>query len=338
MRSKPSLSLLVSTLKSKPHKAYLARIKERVLLNPGSEKETYHIVLDLSGSGIEYSVGDCVGVYPENDPHYVQSLVNALQDSSLADFLIREANLERIPKKLLGEHPDLLTLLSKQKIEPASLQERLLPLLPRFYSIASCKSYVGDEVHLTVALTQNSPTSYGVCSHYLCHRVPLLEPVVPIFHKASHQFSLPAESVNAPIIMIGPGTGVAPFRGFMQARTHPRNWLFFGGRNEKIDFYYRTFWEELASKNHLKLTTAFSRDQAEKIYVQHRLLENSSEIWRWLEEGAYLFVCGDASKMAKDVDKALLQIVETEGGVSQVEAKAYIKNLRANNRYQRDVY
>jgi len=127
----------VSTLKSKLPKAFLARIKERARLNPESEKEAYHIVLDLKGSGIEYSVGDCIGVYPENDPNYVKSIVEALGDHSLHDFLLKSANLNRIPKKLLGEYPDLLTYLKYQRVKPEHLREKLLPLLPRYYSIAS---------------------------------------------------------------------------------------------------------------------------------------------------------------------------------------------------------
>jgi len=123
----------------------------------------------------------------------------------------------------------------------------------------------------------------------------------------------------------------------MQERQHKKNWLFFGERKE-TDFYYRSFWESLVSKKKLKIDCAFSRDQKEKIYVQHKMIEKSSEIWQWLKEGAYLFVCGDASKMAKDVDRALHQIIETEGNMDPTDAKAYIKNLRKAKRYQRDIY
>lgn len=331
----------MSTLKSKPPRAFLARIKERIRLNPGSEKETYHIVLDLEGSGIEYSVGDCIGIYPENDPVYVKTLIEAVGDQTLHDFLLKEANLSRIPKKLLGEHPDLLTLIKYQKIESGHLRDKLLPLLPRFYSIASSGNRVKNEVHLTVALSKNPPESpipYGVCSHYLCCRAPLETPAIPIFHQPSRHFFLPPESADFPIIMIGPGTGVAPFRGFMQERTQGKNWLFFGERNEKTDYYYRSFWEGLAAHNLLRIDCAFSRDQEEKIYVQHKMQQHGAELWKWLEEGAYLFVCGDASRMAKDVDRALHQIVESEGKMSVDDAKNYIKSLKKQLRYQRDVY
>lgn len=322
----------MSTLKSKPPKeAFLAGIKERFRLNPGSEKETYHIVLNLEGSGIEYSVGDCIGIYPQNDPLYVDQLINAIGEPSLYPFLLKKANLARIPKKLLGEYPDLLTLLQNQKVDPLVLQEKLLPLLPRFYSIASSRSHVGAEIHLTVALT-------GICSDYLCRRAPLHVPEIPLFLQPSPHFSLSLESQEKPLIMIGPGTGVAPFRGFMQERRHSRNWLFFGEKYEKTDFYYRSFWESLVAAGRLQLDCAFSRDQEEKIYVQHKMLARGKELWKWLEEGAYLYVCGDASEMAKDVDKALHQVVETEGNKTSSEAKAYIKNLKQLNRYQRDIY
>lgn len=331
----------MSTLKSKLPKPFLARLIERTRLNPGSEKETYHIVLDLKGSGIHYSVGDCIGVYPENDPIYVKGLVESIGNESLHHFLLKQANLTRIPKKILGDHPDLLSLFRQQKANLDLLKEKLLPLLPRYYSIASSQKEVGEEVHLTVALTKNPPHApfpYGVCSHYLCKRAPLFEPVIPVFLQKAHHFYLPDESHDQPIIMIGPGTGIAPFRGFMQERKGKRNWLFFGERNKNTDFYYRSFWESLVADKHLKLDCAFSRDQSEKVYVQHKLLQNSEEIWQWLQEGAYLFVCGDASKMAKDVDKTLHQIIEIQGNLSFEATKNYVKDLKKSSRYQRDIY
>ena len=184
----------------------------------------------------------------------------------------------------------------------------------------------------------HAPVPYGVCSHYLCYRAPLNEPVIPVFVQPSRHFTLPEASCERPIIMIGPGTGVAPFRAFMQQRTCTRNWLFFGERNQTCDFYYRTFWEEHISKGHLRLDSAFSRDQAEKIYVQHRLLERKKEVWQWIQEGAYLFVCGDASKMAKDVDQALQHIAQEEGKLDPLAARAYFKEMRKEKRYLRDVY
>lgn len=323
--------------------SFKAAIKERFCLNPNSEKKTFHIVFDLEGSGITYSVGDCLGVYPENLPEYVEQILSRFQATGQEiiqnrdgvsftsyDFLLKHANLLRLPK---------------EELDFQAFCRKLSPLLPRYYSIASSMNAVKNEAHLTVALSKNpdeAPTIYGTCSHYLCVRAPIQSPQISIFHKSSHNFSLPPESHQKPIIMVGPGTGVAPFRGFMQERLassqSDKNWLFFGERESQKDFYYKDFWESLSAKAQLVLDLAFSRDQAEKIYVQHRMLEKGRQLWQWLQEGAYLFVCGDASNMAKDVDRTLHQIVEKEGNLTPPEAKEYIKNLKKINRYQRDVY
>jgi sulfite reductase (NADPH) flavoprotein alpha-component len=314
---------------------FLATIKERICLNAGSEKETYHLVIDLEGSGIEYKVGDCLGIYPHNDPSSVAKVIEGLcatgkemiEDRqgvvhTLKDFLLSRANLLRLPQGV--------------EWTPAAFCRKLPPQLPRFYSIASSQHVVGNEAHLTVGLIE------GTCSQYLCKRAPLGKALLSIFHQPSRHFSLPPESFNQPIIMIGPGTGIAPFRGFMQERIQKnspaKNWLFFGERRHKTDFYYQNYWEQLVDEKRLDLDCAFSRDQEEKIYVQHRMLGKSAKIWDWLSAGAYLFVCGNASKMAKDVDKALHTIVETEGKYSTAEAKNFIKELKKANRYQRDVY
>lgn len=315
---------------------FLATIKERFCLNNESEKQTYHLVIDLTDSGIEYQVGDCLGIYPENDPALVKSLLKTLRakgDEVIEDrqgiayplqtFLLSHANLTRLPPE--GEPWTAMSFCKK-----------LSPQLPRFYSIASAHGVVGNEAHLTVGLID------GICSHFLCKRAPLGVPVLPIFHQPSHNFFLPPESFDKPIIMIGPGTGIAPFRGFMQERlregSQAKNWLFFGERHQHSDFYYEHFWQQLVSDGKLELDCAFSRDQPEKIYVQHRMQEKSSKLWSWIQEGAYLFVCGNASHMAKDVDKTLHAILEKEGCLSPVEAKNTLKELRQAKRYQRDVY
>lgn len=312
---------------------FLATIKERYCLNPDSEKETYHFVIDLKGSGIEYKVGDCLGIYAQNDPVTVKSLLSELKATGkesiqdrkgkrhgLKDFLLNHANLNRLPKEAL--HPDMFC-------------QRLSPMLPRFYSIASSMKVVGEEAHLTVLIS-------GTCSHFLCKRAEIGKPNLPVFHHPSRNFFLPPESLQKPIIMIGPGTGVAPFRGFMQERiagqASSKNWLFFGERHQKSDFYYQNYWEGLVKAGKLNLDCAFSRDQEETIYVQHRMLDNSSRLWEWINEGAYLYVCGDAAKMAKDVELTLQQIIEKEGGISSKEAKSFLKNLKMTGRYQRDVY
>lgn len=339
---------------------FLASIKERFCLNrKGSEKQTYHIVLELSESQIDYAVGDCLGIYPENDPHYIEKILEKACLSGeeqvknrngalkpLRNFLLQEANVYRIPKAIKTCDSDFLhDHLANNEIEAQTLCDSLSPLLPRFYSIASSKQVVGNEAHLTVALAPSSLPSFvpfGTCSHFLCYRAPIGSPAIPLFLQRSRHFSLPDASNDKPIIMIGPGTGIAPFRGFMQERmargASSKNWLFFGERNKATDFYYQDFWEKLALAGMLKVDCAFSRDQETKIYVQHKMLENSTLFWEWLEEGAYLYVCGEASRMAKDVDQTLHQIVQQEGKLDLSAAKAYIKNLRATGRYQRDVY
>lgn len=222
--------------------------------------------------------------------------------------------------------------------------DTLMPLLPRFYSIASHGPSVGEEVHLTVAhlvYASGGHERYGVCTHYLCVLAREGEAALPIYIHPHKGFTLPEEP-SADIIMIGPGTGVAPYRGFMQKRVYRgdvgRSWLFFGGRYKESDFFYKELWEELAASGRLLLTTAFSREQAEKMYVQHRMWEEGRELYRWIQKGAYIFVCGDAKAMAKDVEVMLLRIFREYGGFDEKGAMEYLKELRRSKRYLRDVY
>lgn len=239
--------------------------------------------------------------------------------------------------EVLSEHQEV-------RFPPEKLCHLLMPMLPRLYSIASSKEAVGDEVHLAVAALHYETLGKqraGVCTDFLCFRTSLGEPVVPIYIQPHHDFTLP-ERPDAPMIMVGPGTGVAPFRAFMQERmvraSRGKNWLIFGEQREKFDFFYENEWLEFEKKGYLKLTTAFSRDQDHKIYVQHRMLEQGEEIYHWLQEGAYFYVCGDAKHMAKDVEAVLQQIVQEHGHMSEDEAKKYVKTLRSEKRYLRDVY
>lgn len=348
----------IKSQEGKSHLPFLATIKERYWLNPGSEKKTYHLTLDLEGSDIDYRVGDCLCICPENDPAYVDQILAYFNVSgseeivdraniphSFRDFLLKKANLVRIPKKILNQYTSLTQALQHQSFDPQVFCASLSPLLPRYYSIASSMDVVGKEAHLVVALTENPPDfpiPFGTCSRYLCVEAPLGRPIVPLFLHRSRNFILPEESDEKPIIMIGPGTGVAPFRGFLQERlrrkANSRNWLFFGERNLATDFYYREEWNKLVEMGFLQLSYAFSRDQTDKVYVQHKMVESASTLWKWLQEGAYLFVCGDAERMAKDVDQTLISILQREGALSVPEAKTYIKVLKEAGRYQRDVY
>lgn len=233
---------------------------------------------------------------------------------------------------------------SKATISPQVLTELLMPLLPRFYSIASSMNAVGEEAHLTVSLTEYESGGYkrlGVASHYLGHLAPLHEAVIPVYLQPSKDFTVPVDD-GASMIMVGPGTGVAPYRGFLQERmvrnAAGRNWLFFGERNRETDFFYQDYWSELEIRGKLRLDSAFSRDQQRKVYVQHLLLERGDEIYHWLKEGAYLYVCGDAENMAKAVDETLQRIYQQYGGLDRLQAAEAVKALRKEKRYLRDVY
>jgi len=240
------------------------------------------------------------------------------------------------------EIADLLVEHSSAKISATEFVSHLKKLAPRLYSIASSPAAHGRSVHLTISIVRyetNGRKRKGVCSTFLADRAQLK--VGTFVHRSPH-FRLP-EDHTKPVIMVGPGTGIAPFRGFLYEReavgAPGRNWLFFGDQKESTDFLYQ---DELFrfKKNGLltRFSTAFSRDQPEKIYVQQRMLENAAELWAWLEEGAHFYVCGDAQRMAKDVDAALRTIVEQAGQKSAEEAEAYIKKLKTEHRYQRDVY
>lgn len=238
---------------------------------------------------------------------------------------------------------DILEKFPAAKFNAEELVKVLRKLQPRLYSIASSPKQHPEEIHLTVAVVRyelHGRKRQGVCSTFLADRAS--ERKIPVFiHSAKH--FRPPEDGNLPLIMVGPGTGIAPFRAFLQEReataASGKTWLFFGDRNRATDFLYE---EEIAGWKDRgvlhRLDTAFSRDQAEKVYVQHRMLENADELWRWLEDGGYFYVCGDASRMAKDVDDALHRIVEQAGGKSKEEAAEYVEELKKSKRYRKDVY
>lgn len=352
------------------------------LCSAESGKEIYHIVIDIKGSGITYEVGDCLAVLPSNHPERVGRILSLLglnendrlidsrsnSETEAKELFSRKLNINDCPlalvKKIAEFSKDeaLQTLLEdkikvkgldlldcierfgKGSLSAQEVADMLRPLMPRFYSIASSMDVVGEEVHLTVALGKSvidGMHRLGVCTDYLCHQVPLGQPELPVYLHPHRGFTLPGDH-EVPIIMVGPGTGIAPFRGFMQQReksaTHPKHWLFFGDWTKKRHYYYSDYWEGLASKGLLKLELAFSRDQEEKIYVQHLMRKNGKELVAWLKSGAYFYVCGNASRMAKDVDYALHQVLEEHGNLSSEEAKAYVKQMRAEKRYLRDVY
>lgn len=239
---------------------------------------------------------------------------------------------------------DVLQEFTAARFSPEEFVKVLRKLQPRLYSIASSQKAVGEAVHLTVAVVRyqvkhSARERGGVCSTFLAERAAA---GIPVFVHSAKHFRLP-EDPALPIIMVGPGTGIAPFRAFLQERaavgTSGPAWLIFGEQHAATDFLYREELEAaLAGGTLTKLTTAFSRDQDRKIYVQHRMEEEGAEIYAWLEKGAFFYVCGDAAHMARDVDTALHRLVETHGGKSAEEARTYIDEMKKSKRYRKDVY
>jgi sulfite reductase (NADPH) flavoprotein alpha-component len=265
-------------------------------------------------------------------------------DTNMRELLLpeRKPDLERY---LYGrEIIDFFHQFPNVKLEPAEFVAALRKLQPRLYSISSSPKAHPGEVHLTVAVVRyesHGRERKGVCSTFLADRVKNTIQV-PVFVQTSHGFRLPQDT-ERPIIMIGPGTGIAPFRAFLEERraigARGRNWLFFGDQQHACDFLYREELDGmLADKTLTRLDTAFSRDQKEKIYVQNRMLENAGTLWQWLEEGAHLYVCGDAKRMARDVDAALHEVIKSSGGRNSDQAAEYVQKLKSEKRYQRDVY
>ena len=352
----------------------------------GAEKETHHIELSLEGAGMDYVVGDALGVFPVNQEKQVDEILNSLPfntndqvpmpgggESSLRDALMTGYDIRSLTPKLLQawqsrsgspylrsvvesgdrkvmndfcwgrELIDLVTEYPADFSDGEDFVKVLKKLQPRLYSIASSPNAHPGEVHLTIAIVRYNSHGRdrgGVCSTFLADRAEGLQPGVFVHHNKAFRL---VEDDSAPIIMVGPGTGVAPFRAFLEERkvrgAAGKNWLLFGNPHRKTDFLYEEEFVSMQKDGFLtRLDLAFSRDQADKIYVQHRMEENGAEMWQWLEEGASFYVCGDASRMAKDVDASLHKIVEKHGGKSEDEAKTYIKGLKKEKRYQRDVY
>jgi sulfite reductase (NADPH) flavoprotein alpha-component len=242
------------------------------------------------------------------------------------------------------EFVDLLAEFPSARLAPQELVDHLRKLMPRLYSIASSARVHPTEIHLTVAIVRyetNHRERVGVCSTFLADRVQVGTTPVPVF--VSHSHFGPPEDGDRDCIMVGPGTGIAPFRAFLQDRVATgakgRNWLFFGDQKQATDFLYEEEWARYRAKGQLtRLDTAFSRDQPVKIYVQDRMRANAAELWRWIDGGAYFYVCGDAKRMAKDVDTTLHDIVAEQGGKTVEQAAEYVKQMKKDKRYQRDVY
>jgi sulfite reductase (NADPH) flavoprotein alpha-component len=242
------------------------------------------------------------------------------------------------------EFVDLLAEYPSARLTPQEFVDHLRKLMPRLYSIASSAAMFPHEVHLTVAVVRyetNHRSRVGVCSSFLADRIELGATPVPVFVSHSH-FGVPEDGAKD-IIMVGPGTGVAPFRAFVQERVATkatgRNWLFYGDQHRATDYLYGEEWHDyLAAGALARVDLAFSRDQLLKVYVQDRMRENAAELWRWLKGGAHFYVCGDAKRMAKDVDVALHDVIAQQGGLDAAQAADYVKQMKKDKRYQRDVY
>ena len=264
------------------------------------------------------------------------------QSEKLAD-LLQIANKQDLVDYMWGrELIDLFLEFPQAEISAQDFVGLLRPMPPRLYSIASSLSAHAEEVHLTVAVVRyegHERKRKGVCSSYLAERVGS---TIPCYLHPNKNFKLP-DDPSTPIIMVGPGTGIAPFRAFIEERQATgatgKNWLFFGDRSQKTDYLYSDEWESYQKIGILhELDLAWSRDQAEKVYVQHKMLEKKAELWNWLQDGAVFYVCGDASRMAKDVDQALRTIAQEQGSMSEEEAGVWIKGLQKERRYLKDVY
>jgi sulfite reductase (NADPH) flavoprotein alpha-component len=352
------------------------------LTKPGSTKETHHVVLDLKNSDMTFKVGDSLGIYGDNDPGLVERLMSAMKTNpdisifhprtkeqmSLKTFLTKKANITRLTSSFLKvfktealiqllsnkaaldhylANHDILDFLLEFGHLSFSIQELIAafsPLLPRFYSVASSLVTHPDEVHLTVAVStykHRDELRYGVASHFLSHLAEVEKTPIPCYVQSTPHFTLPQDH-SVHLIMVGPGTGVAPFRGFLQERVaknaRGKHWLFFGERHRDYDFFYQEFWNMLVEQDKLSLDLAFSRDQNDKIYVQHKLYEKGSQIWDWLQQGAHFYVCGEADPMAKDIESALVRICQDFGSLTLSDAQTYIKQLRLQKRYLADIY
>ncbi|MFI5508547.1 molybdopterin-dependent oxidoreductase [Mycobacterium sp. NPDC051804] len=353
--------------------------RNTLLSSPSARKEVRQFGFDISEFGVSYAAGDSVGVFPTNDPVAVEAWLAAT--GMYGEHVVVVDGTEQTMREALTSRydfcrvtPDLLRFIAENSRDAKALRVRkdkldkwlvgrngldlvqefvvhadpdqwldvLVRLTPRNYSISSSPLVSPHEVQLTVSVVRyrgsDGGRRGGVCSTFLADRAAS----APVFLQRSPHFRPPEDS-GTPMIMVGPGTGIAPFRGFLQERRalgHAgRNWLFFGDQHRTENFYYRDDLEDMARDGFLsRLDVAFSRDQAKRVYVQHKMLDRGADVWRWLDDGGHFYVCGDASRMAGDVDAALTTIIETHGGMSRERAHDYKRELVAAKRYVRDVY
>ena len=370
--SEPSVSAPTGYSKKNPFRAPL--LKNLKLNADGSGRDTRHFEISLEGSGLSYEAGDALGVYPANCPLVAAELIEALgfsgeepvitpagEERLLRDALVHDFAITLPSKKLLAafeeragtkleadyvcgrEIIDFVTEFSDTKFSVTEFVSLLGKLQPRLYSISSSPKAHPGEVHLTVATVRyeaHGRERKGVCSTFLAERCN--GEGARVFVHPSKYFRPPADP-GAKMIMVGPGTGIAPFRAFLEDRRETGapggNWLLFGNPHRETDFLYRDEIMSMIEGGVLdRFDAAWSRDGAAKVYVQDRMRENAGELWRWLDEGAHFYVCGDAKRMAKGVDAVLHEVIASEGGLGDEGAADYVSTMKGEKRYQRDVY
>jgi sulfite reductase (NADPH) flavoprotein alpha-component len=334
----------------------------------GSAKYTHH--LEIAAESVEYQPGDSIGIVPENPTAMTDAIISLTgidpghrhfyktEDWSIADLLKKKLNIVYLPERVVKKYAAIVRqdipqtrigLLDLLKIYPVTDSRQFLevisilePTAPRLYSISSSPEAHAGEIHLTVARDTfpiNTELKYGLCSDHLSQLVPGQTIEFYIHHNS--QFRLP--DPDAPVIMIGPGTGIAPFRAFLAERDSTgaagKNWLFFGDQHFTTDFLYQSEIQDWARTGVLtRINTAFSRDQEQKVYVQHKMQKHATELFRWLESGAHVYVCGAREPMSVDVEDTLLSIIRQEGNRSAAQAESFLNELRDSGRYTKDVY
>jgi sulfite reductase (NADPH) flavoprotein alpha-component len=380
--SAPAAAPIAELGRSRDNPAPATFVARRLLNKSGSEKETWHVDFDLSGSGLDYAVGDSFGIFAKNELGHVDQIIALLGAShttkvrgrTLREVLTDEVSLAPAPDSLFelisfitggaprekaralaqGDDPDgdaatldvmaALQKFSSVRPHPEAFVEALEALQPRLYSISSSHNATPGKLSLTVDCVRyviGKRKRLGLTSTFLAERIQPGE-AVKVYVQRAHGFGLPQDQ-KIPIIMIGPGTGIAPFRAFLLDRRATgatgRNWLFFGHQRSSCDFFYSDELNAMKTAGLLtRFSLAWSRDGDKKFYVQDRMRELGRELWSWLAEGAHVYVCGDAKRMAKDVERALVDIVAQHGARSTDEAVIFVGELKRKGRYQQDVY
>jgi sulfite reductase (NADPH) flavoprotein alpha-component len=368
---KPAPATLVApaTVAKKGKQVYTGKVITSINLNDrGSNKSTYHIEIEVPG--IQYQCGDSIGIIPENPAEEVEAIIATVhadagkkllfknEEVSIYDLLRYKINIIHLTERLVKQYAEtteqeipagrmnLLEILTRFPVKDTNQFEEILCKLnaisPRLYTIASSPTAHEGEVHIVAVRDQysvNGETKFGLCSDFLSQLSVGSDQ--HFFVQPNKRFKLPPEDKD--IIMVGPGTGIAAFRSFLAERDATgaggKNWLFFGEQQFATDFLYQTEMQNWYETGVLtKINLAFSRDQQEKIYVQHKMLQNAAELYQWLENGAYFFICGKKDPMSADVEKALLSIIKEQGNKTEEEAKEYLEHLEEQGRFEKDVY